>query len=127
MVIGIKAGVDFNRDKKADILLYNTVSHALNSWEMKADLSVVKVHKILTFYPDWTVYPKIFDMDGDKYPDIIVQHRLSGAIGSVVMHNFSFKSALVIANPGKAWRVFGVSDVTGDKHSEIFIQNIING
>lgn len=120
---------DFNGDKKADLLLYNTTTGEYRTVLLDGT-SVLSDTVVFTIDPVIGVEPRgVGDFDGDGEAEIIIYHPPSGFTGLVYLVNgafSSFEEATTIDVAGN-WTLQDTGYFNGDNKTDLLISNTVTG
>ncbi|QPJ61781.1 MAG: hypothetical protein G3M70_07750 [Candidatus Nitronauta litoralis] len=125
----VNATGDFNGDKKADLLLYNTTTGEYRTVLLDGT-SVLSDTVVFTIDPVIGVEPRgVGDFDGDGEAEIIIYHPPSGFTGLVYLVNgafSSFEEATTIDVAGN-WTLQDTGYFNGDNKTDLLISNTVTG
>lgn len=125
----INATGDFNGDKKADLLLYNTTTGEYRTVLLDGDTALSDT-VVFTIDPVIGLEPRgAGDFDGDGEVEIIVYHPPSGFTGFVYLTNgvfSSFEEATTIDVAGN-WILKDTGHFNADNKTDLLITNTVTG
>ncbi|QPJ62793.1 MAG: DUF1749 domain-containing protein [Candidatus Nitronauta litoralis] len=125
----VNATGDFNGDKKADLLLYNTTTGEYRTVLLDG-ATVLSDTVVFTIDPVIGVEPRgVGDFDGDGEVEIIVYHPPSGFTGLVYLTGgifSSFEEATVIDVAGN-WTLENTGHFNSDNKTDLLITNTVTG
>ncbi len=125
----VNATGDFNGDKSADLLLYNTISGEYRTVLLDG-INVLSDTVVFTIDPVIGVEPRgVGDFDGDGEDEIIIYHPPSGftALVYLVGGVFSTFEGATTVDIGNNWNLKGTGHFNGDNKSDLFITNSVTG
>lgn len=120
---------DFNNDEMVDVVLqHNTGKLAL--WRMQGTnwVSSVSLRNGIPAAAGWNVVGT-GDFDGDGQTDILWHHQ-DGRLMVWHFHGINFISARILrsgAVHAKGWRIRGAADFNNDGHTDVLLQNVLDG
>ena len=130
----IRGVADFDRDGKPDLLFQNISTGGILVWLMNG--TALRQQLWLTpsavSDPAWLV-AAVADMNGDKAPDLVFQHRgdgrmlswhLGGAAGTILQQQM-FLTPSAVADPD--WQIVGAGDIDGDTKPDLFFKHARTG
>ncbi len=126
----VNATGDFNRDKKADILLYNTITGEYRTVLLDGT-TILSDTVVFTIDPAIGVEPfGIGDFSGDGQAEIIIYHPPSGFTALVYLTssgNFSSFEHATTIDVTNNWTLQDVGHFNGDNKTDFLITNTVSG
>jgi hypothetical protein len=120
---------DFNGDRKADILWYNSASGEVYLWLMNGAerLNAFTLNTV----PDlnWKI-AAAGDFDGDQRSEIVWRNQQTGLIYRWTLNPEATAVALGVGMgtvPDLNWKIAGVGDLNGDSRADLFWHNSATG
>ncbi len=125
----VHATGDFNGDKKADLLLYNTTSGDYRTVLLDGT-TVLSDTVLFTIDPSIGVEPRgVGDFDGDGEDEIIIYHPPSGFTALVYLTAGVFSSfeAITTIDVAGNWTLTDTGHFNGDNKTDLLITNSVTG
>jgi membrane-bound lytic murein transglycosylase B len=117
--------VDFDGDKKSDVLWFHSVSGTVAIWLMNgATISSLGVPGVIP--SDWQIRG-IGDFNGEGKSDILWQHPASGTVAVWIMNGKTVSSVGIPGVIPSDWQIRGIGDFDGDGKSDILWQHPASG
>ena len=114
---------DFSGDGNSDVLLENTTSGQIGTWEISNNTPVWA--SFSTEAAGWHAAGS-GDFNGDGVSDILLENSSTGAVGTWEITNNTPTWAYFSAE-ATGWHVAGVGDFNGDGQSDVLLENSSTG
>jgi hypothetical protein len=119
---------DFDGDGSADLLFRNSSDGTLIGWAMnginRLDAAFLDPGQVADI--NWNIVGT-GDFNGDRNPDIVWHHNLTGAMAVWFMNGLTRLSDAPLPALPAPWKVMAVGDLNGDGHPDLVIQNRDDG
>ncbi len=122
----IEAVADFNKDRKADILLRNASTGELSLWLMDG-ITVTSKTSLAVVDPNSKII-EVADFDGDGEADILWRNAVTGEVFIWLMDGTTIKNKGSLGVVGDLnWQIQAVADFNGDGKADILWRHAFSG